>query len=562
MSSELGDGWHGTIVLAHFCEVHGPSVVYCTQMFAESSQLYSVPQDGPSRDSTSNTTTPTNTTHQQNQTSSHGEVRNRSTSDVKNRSVGSCCDFNESQGYFSYESVLNSYLLSHRTPQQQFYSKIRRACLRSLSCEVSPNREGPLLFCEESDCLYALSYVFRISDSQARGFTRWYSFILLTPDKLRLVSSVRFMINGLKEMIDQLKIKANVVFESERVNNEGDIVGRQFAFPGAPGRFLRTGTKKLRSLTELLATPDLFLRFHSRLSFLLRGWFSHYVEKSLEITHPKASVSGTTLEDWLQKFNHQLFDHPSETLTDEDINKRKIEFQIVKDLIETFAKSEKLIETYRNLGKWLGPMNMRNLIYNIVTGNQVIVQAASPFAIIPIMRFFQELIPVPCCSIILYSEQYKDRWECNLLGITASTYIPSNLAEGSYILLMITDHEISYHDISNGARSNVEHAVENNLGKELETILLRDLNPDIKIQLLNIKKKEWINKAKTFYWLSKKVEKVTDSKVKTYLKSMNLTEADLAILRFWITGTRSSDFICQRIFKDSAEIPLSKQVTK
>jgi folliculin len=381
--SGLQEGWHGTLVLAHFCEVHGPSIVYCTQMFAVTSPLYSLSKE--SEEKTEDDFPKTRPT----------EETTVKTSSQKAKS-GSCCDVNESQGYLSFESVLNCYLISHRNPQPLFYSKIRTACIRSLSCEVTPNREGPLLFCEEADCLCALSYVFRISDSQARGFTRSYSLILLTPDKMRLVSSVRYIIAALKEFSDQLKAKANIAFELERVNNDGAFVSktRQLGFPG--GRYIRSDAKKLRSLTELLSMPDLFLRLHSRNSFLLRGWYSKYVEITLGISTSK-STNGVSLENLVDQALQSWSESETDGVPKSDRNffevSQKTEFQDLKRMIQDFSQGEKLTETYSNLLSWLGPTNMRNLIYNILTGNQIIVQAVNILPIIPIMRnYFHSLV--------------------------------------------------------------------------------------------------------------------------------------------------------------------------
>lgn len=42
----------------------------------------------------------------------------------------------------------------------------------SLSCEVCPGREGPIMFGDEASG-YVFSYTFFLKDLQSRGFQRW-----------------------------------------------------------------------------------------------------------------------------------------------------------------------------------------------------------------------------------------------------------------------------------------------------------------------------------------------------------------------------------------------------
>jgi hypothetical protein len=63
----------------------------------------------------------------------------------------------------------------------------------SLSCELSPGREGPVLFGDDRNG-YVLSYMFKIHDSLARGHQRCYSLIFLMTDRIHLLASWPFLI--------------------------------------------------------------------------------------------------------------------------------------------------------------------------------------------------------------------------------------------------------------------------------------------------------------------------------------------------------------------------------
>jgi folliculin len=84
------------------------------------------------------------------------------------------------------------------------YSTVRQACVRSLSCEVCPTREGPLLFGDDQRG-YVFSYTFFLRDSSARGSQRWYSIILIMADRLRLVSAWDFLVAQITQFILKLQ---------------------------------------------------------------------------------------------------------------------------------------------------------------------------------------------------------------------------------------------------------------------------------------------------------------------------------------------------------------------
>lgn len=89
------------------------------------------------------------------------------------------------------DTQARSYISSHH-PFTPIYRAVRNACVRSLSCELAPGREGPVFFtsgehyqvqaCSATHELGVLSYVFRITDNHARGSARWYSILLLHSD--------------------------------------------------------------------------------------------------------------------------------------------------------------------------------------------------------------------------------------------------------------------------------------------------------------------------------------------------------------------------------------------
>ncbi|CAO3682070.1 unnamed protein product [Umbelopsis vinacea] len=123
------------------------------------------------------------------------------------------------------------FYLGCRAPQQQhLYAAVRNACVRSLTVEFCPGREGPILFGDDENG-YVMSYIFKLRDSQARGKTRHYAFTMLMTDRVFLVSCWPFL------------EKAEAVYQREREYRErhpqslsaGGTRRSSFA-PTSPGR--------------------------------------------------------------------------------------------------------------------------------------------------------------------------------------------------------------------------------------------------------------------------------------------------------------------------------------
>ena len=66
----------------------------------------------------------------------------------------------------SYDRAASTAYLSTRAPVHgPLYAVVRQACVRSLSCEFAPGKEGPVLFGDEQ-AGYTLSYMFQVKDTQ------------------------------------------------------------------------------------------------------------------------------------------------------------------------------------------------------------------------------------------------------------------------------------------------------------------------------------------------------------------------------------------------------------
>ncbi|RCN29796.1 hypothetical protein ANCCAN_24444, partial [Ancylostoma caninum] len=149
--------------------------------------------------------------------------------------------------------------------KERVYERVRNACLRSLSCEISaPHKgttsplkqvhptppirvntlrrdgtaregsdesggtdvDGPVFF-GDSDNGYCFSLTFRLQDSKARGFLRLYSFIVVSNDMTYIINNYEFFLQALTAVKEKLQSMAAATFESEM--DQDDAMGPQYA---------------------------------------------------------------------------------------------------------------------------------------------------------------------------------------------------------------------------------------------------------------------------------------------------------------------------------------------
>ena len=87
----------------------------------------------------------------------------------------------------------------------------------------------------------------------------------------------------------------------------------------------------------------------------------------------------------------------------------------------------------------LGPDSSRALFYNILIGNQIIVQANSDekLLILSLINVLKQLLPTSMSTVIEFSEKYRESYECNFLGVSESVKIPSHVDKSTYAVVNI-----------------------------------------------------------------------------------------------------------------------------
>jgi folliculin len=175
------------------------------------------------------------------------------------------------------------------------YSNLRNSCVRALSCELSPGKEGPVLFGtslkneqfnkEENNQEWTLSFVFKLKDIKARGYTRVYTLLLILQDFPLLLSIYDLIIKSFERLITDMQCKSDSVFNSDWESQE-----LQSSSHRAPlrthGVFRReAGSNYLRPLTELVNDPNYFVYLHSYFGWLIQSIHLKINQKLIQLNN-------------------------------------------------------------------------------------------------------------------------------------------------------------------------------------------------------------------------------------------------------------------------------------
>uniref|UniRef100_A0A670JY46 Folliculin n=1 Tax=Podarcis muralis TaxID=64176 RepID=A0A670JY46_PODMU len=512
------------VVLCHFCELHGPRTLFCTEV------LHSpLPQGAGSGDSPGQS--------EQAEEEEGGiqmSSRIRSHSPAEGASADSSspgpkksdmCEGCRSlpaghPGYVSHDKETSIKYVSHQHPNHpQLFSIVRQACVRSLSCEVCPGREGPIFFGDEQHG-FVFSHTFFIKDSLARGFQRWYSIIAIMMDRIYLINSWPFLLGKVRGIIDELQGKALKVFEAEQYGCPQRAQRMNTAF--TPFLHQRNGNAA-RSLTSLTNDENLWACLHTSFAWLLKACGSRLTEKLLE---------GAPTEDTLVQME-KLADLEEESEGWD--NSEEEEGKAPPGGLE----SRELVKSPTDSSLTLDCSN-----WNMAPRNQ-------GFRSLRHLR--QTMLPIGCVRIIPYSDKYEEAYRCNFLGLAPHVQIPPHILSSEFTVLVevrtatrsslypvLFDDEqpLSKYEfvVTSGSPVAADRVGPTILNKIEAALTNQNLSVDVVDQCLVCLKEEWMNKVKVLFKFTK-VDSRPKEDTQKLLSILGAAEEDnVKLLKFWMTG--------------------------
>lgn len=377
---------NAVVSLCHFCEFHGPSVLLSSQAC---------------------------------------RAQNRSSSPQKQRFYGppgcipqstspkTSCEACQPLGnniYITSDHDTETSFVSSQFPcQPETEALVRQACTRSLSCEVSPGKEGVLVFSDDSGLggssgCSVLSHTFLLRDCLARGFHRWFSITVLTKDRLLLLNMWPFLEKNISLFVSKLQISANKVYEVEQI--------------ARPQRSLRLSNafcsdRSSRSLSELTGSPQVLAQLHLWFVWLLRNAATRFRETLPLVDSAIALEPIQEVEGRLTFVSAKNGLHHCGNNLDTDNS--------LKCLIKATGPSIRSLSSLRSL---LGPFNFASVVFCLLVGRQVVVRGQPAVLVASILLTLKSLLPSGCVRLVPFSTNYLPLSECNMLGIDARAAVP------------------------------------------------------------------------------------------------------------------------------------------
>ncbi|NXA38364.1 FLCN protein, partial [Eudromia elegans] len=553
------------VALCHFCELHGPRTLFCTEV------LHSpLPQGASSGDIAGQ-----NEQAEEEEGGIQMSSRIRSHSPAEGASADSSSpgpkksDMCEASGcrslagghpgYVSHDKETSIKYVSHQHPNHpQLFSIVRQACVRSLSCEVCPGREGPIFFGDEQHG-FVFSHTFFIKDSLARGFQRWYSIITIMMDRIYLINSWPFLLGKIRGIIDELQGKALKVFEAEQYGCPQRAQRMNTAF--TPFLHQRNGNAA-RSLTSLTNDENLWACLHTSFAWLLKACGSRLTEKLLEgaptedtlVQMEKLADLKEESEGW---DGSEEEEKPPQTdvVEGQEVSKCPPETSLMPDCNSWNVAHRRLsvFRSLRHMRQVLGASAFRMLAWHVLMGNQVIWKARDMDLVQSAFEVLRTMLPVGCVRVIPYSDQYEEAYRCNFLGLSPHVQIPSHILSSEFAVLVevraatrtnlyptLFEDEQSLNKyefvVTSGSPVAADRVGPTILNKIEAALTNQNLSVDVVDQCLVCLKEEWMNKVKVLFKFTK-VDSRPKEDTQKLLSILGAAEEDnVKLLKFWMTG--------------------------
>lgn len=407
----LPKAMNAAIALCTFCEMHGPKVIFTTQTYRnyDTQNIEKLKFYGPK------------------------EVLRQSHNSLED--IQDECEGCQSIGNIKYLSneheTRTSFLSAQQSLMQDIGNLLKHACIRSLSCEVHPGKEGVCYFGDEYRG-HVLSHTFTLKDAQARGFRRWCSFIVFMRDKQFLLNMWPFLIDNLKEVIKELQDFAEKRYNVEEAECPQRAMRLTTANSGA-GCHSSIKSKQSRTLTDITNEKHVFIRIHMWLVWILSAGARHFIE-----IFPMSLLDN----ELNYNFEHQIDTEGNFTLVNAklpiNLNFNSDDSEFLPEFAEIAEKSTVVI--LRDLKQILGKDQFRQLLYSCLTGVQVLVRGPK-IQRLESLYGLSSLIPRACRRVKTQTMEYMDPDMCNFIGVDTSVAIPLPCASVCRLDIILNEHK-------------------------------------------------------------------------------------------------------------------------
>lgn len=533
------------ISLCHFCELHGPKVLFCTQPIHPEEKSGIDHEVDTKEQAVPRVMSPTLPASEPQTPTAPAPSGSNSLPNYKNDLCEGCTSVH--LGFVSHdEDAEVSYVSTQRPHHRDVFAMVRQACVRSLSCEVCPGNEGPIFFGDDQQG-HAISYTFYIKDNEARGMKRLYSILVVMMDKIYLLNSWPFLVHHMKTVVEHLQTKAEVVYKEEQVKNPQR--SHRLVSSVNPKNYInkRGGNKPARSLIELTDDRHIFKILHTSFVWILKACGNRLSETLLEGPPTEDSIIDMEKQEETEEGFVKLF--KKELGVSEDVEPAeevRTEVQSVDEQEVTADDDSPEVKNIRHLVQLIGPRKFSVLAHNTIVGNQVIVRGNGTTLVKTFLAALTSLLPKGCYRAEPYKNCYIESYRCNLLGLPPSISIPPHVNTSEvYLVVDVFDPEPStavveanpFHgyrfQVSSSANLEKAPSV---LSKMEYAIRNENLSNEVVEQFLLCLKEEWMNKVKVLFKFTKAGGSRSDDDSKKLFQVIGAKKEDEPLLKFWMTG--------------------------
>lgn len=540
------------ISLCHFCETHGPRVLMTCQ------PMRSMPLDLPETCSPIGEIKIQELSDSPEHPAFYGDCRN-TVFDLDDR-CSACTSFGNGPCLLSNDHAnKTSYVSSQVALSEPVFDKVKYACLRSLSCEVtsspiiliSPQKSsnefnshgylktlpstsktqeeideelrvacesgGHVLFSDaEHGC--TLSLTFRLQDSKARGFLRLFSLIVVTNDVTFLLNNHDFFLAAINTMKDKLQSLSSIVFADEMAEENASLRPENASRIGKLPMGLFREKRKInldtqRPLQVITGDVDVWNKLHRQMMWTLRTQTLRTGESILE-GMPTQDMLVIMEMDETDIVELDLDSPNSQALTLMQLENLKI---IARTMVESGCDED-----------------LELLIKQVVRGGQVVVESASRPLAKQFLLAICNLLPIGCIKILNWSEHYQHSYMYNLLGCPLGVDIPLE-AEVLLVRLNANGQEgPSLEDCTFEIRKR-PHVLQCSerptlVGRFKQLLLDAEVQDSVLEATIKSTREQWMAKSKLIYQLGKQSSKVD---LQRAIRVVKASEADREVLLFW-----------------------------
>ncbi|GMT14522.1 hypothetical protein PFISCL1PPCAC_5819 [Pristionchus fissidentatus] len=532
------------IAFCHFCESHGPRVIFTTQ------PLRSLPfgegpsdaQDWPNESSLSYIANNLPVSEVDYPELLKGVAKDRETR------CTACTSIGDRIAYLSADKRTQTTFVSSQVSfDDGVLDKVKYACLRSLTIEVGtstdkkikpppkPGTETPStsntkgterdgnVFFGDAQHGYTMSLTFRLDDSRARGFLRLYSLIVVSSQMQFILNNHDSLLAHLVHMKNRLQRGASRIFQQEMAG-EGSTTDsvRPENAPRAnmmpQGWFRRRmNVEPSRDLRTIVGDENVWKSLHRQMLWTLRS-------ESL-----------------------RLFDGALEGLPTQDMLViGELEADRVAELslgsVNEHEKTLDQLENLRRIASELEEMkddSLDRLLYHTITGGQIVIVGNSRSSIRAFLLALSNLLPIGCLRVNSGASQYAHPAKYNLLGLPKGTEIPE-WADCIVIQMEGEDSSIESESLEGICLSMIRRP-SSPLPIPLPSLLIRykqlvvdeGVTENVLEATIRSTRDQWLAKTKILFQL---MRQPTQYNVNKMLISSRASSRDRDVLFFWIEG--------------------------